>query len=108
MAVAAILVMTHLPDREAALGLARVLLAEKLAACVNIGAPVDSMYHWQGQIETASEVPVAIKTRAALYPRVEAVIRSRHPYELPEIVAVPFTHGSNAYLDWLAAETVAD
>lgn len=108
MAVAAILVMTHLPDREAALGLARALLAEKLAACVNIGTPVDSMYHWQGQIETASEVPVAIKTRAALYPRVEAVILARHTYELPEIVAVPLTYGSSAYLDWLAAETAAD
>jgi periplasmic divalent cation tolerance protein len=104
---AAILVLTHLPDREAALGLARALLAERLAACVNIGAPVDSMYHWQGQIETAAEVPVAIKTRQALYPRVEALIRLRHTYELPEVVAVPLTHGSSAYLDWIAAETIA-
>ena len=107
MAAAAILVLTHLPDRDAALGLARTLLAERLAACVNIGAPVESMYHWHGQIETAQEVPVVIKTRAALYPRVEAAIRANHSYELPEIVAVPLRHGSSSYLDWLAAETLA-
>ncbi|HQR12722.1 MAG TPA: divalent-cation tolerance protein CutA [Casimicrobiaceae bacterium] len=106
MAAAAILVLTHLPDHDAALGLARTLLAERLAACVNIGAPVDSMYHWRGQIETAREVPVVIKTRAALYPRVEAAIRANHSYELPEIVAVPLAHGSRSYLDWLAAETL--
>jgi periplasmic divalent cation tolerance protein len=104
---AAILVLTHLPDRNAALGLARALLTGRLAACVNVGAPVESMYHWRGQIETANEVPVAIKTRAALYPRVEAAIRASHPYELPEIVAVSLTDGSRPYLDWLAAETVA-
>ena len=107
MAAPSILVLTHLPDRAAALGLARALVAERLAACVNIGAPVESMYHWRGQIETAQEIPLAIKTCAALYPRVEAAILSLHPYELPEIVAVPFTHGSAPYLDWLAAETVA-
>ncbi len=102
-----ILVLTHLPDRDAALGLARTLVTGRLAACVNIGAPVESMYHWRGQIETAQEIPVAIKTRAALYSRVEAAIRANHPYELPEIVAVPFTDGLPPYFDWLAAETVA-
>jgi periplasmic divalent cation tolerance protein len=107
LAAPAILVLTHLPDRDAALGLARALVTGRLAACVNIGAPVESMYHWHGQIETAQEVPVAIKTRAALYPRVEAAIRANHPYELPEIVAVPFCDGLPSYFDWLAAETVA-
>jgi periplasmic divalent cation tolerance protein len=102
-----ILVVTHLPDRDAAVGLARALVTERLAACVNIGAPVESMYHWRGQIETAHEVPVAIKTRAALYSRVEAVILASHPYELPEIVAVPLCDGLQPYLDWLAAETIA-
>ena len=103
-----ILVMTHFPGHAAAMELARALVIERLAACVNVGAPVQSMYHWQGQIETADEVPVTIKTRAALYPRVEAAIRASHPYELPEIVAVPLLDGLRPYLDWLAAETVAD
>ena len=104
---AAILVLTTLPDHEAAQALARMLVTARLAACVNIGAPVESMYHWRGQIETGREVPVAIKTRAALYSRVEAAIVAAHPYELPEVVAVPFTHGSARYLDWIIAETIA-
>ena len=107
MAATAILVLTHFPDRDAALRLARVLVTGRLAACVNVGAPVESMYHWRGQIETAREVPVTIKTRAALYPRVESAIRANHPFELPEIVAVPLIDGLRPYLDWLAAETVA-
>ena len=107
MAATAILVLTHLPDRDAALALARVLVTGRLAACVNVGAPVESMYHWRGQIETTQEVPVSIKTRAELYPRVEAAIRANHPFELPEIVAVPLIDGLRPYLDWLAAETVA-
>ena len=102
-----ILVLTHLPGHDAAMELARALVTERLAACVNIGAPVQSMYHWQGQIETTDEIPVTIKTRAALYARVEAAIRARHPYELPEIVAVPVIDGLRPYLDWLDAETVA-
>ena len=102
-----ILVLTQLPDRDAAQGLARTLVTERLAACVSVGAPVESMYHWQGQIETAREVPVTIKTRAALYPRVEAAILASHPYELPEIIAVPLLDGLRTYFDWLDAETVA-
>jgi periplasmic divalent cation tolerance protein len=102
-----ILVLTHFPDHDSAMGLARVLLTGRLAACVNVGAPVESMYHWQGQIETAQEVPVTIKTRAALYPRVEAAILASHPFELPEIIAVSLSDGLRPYLDWLAAETVA-
>ena len=103
---AAIIVLTTLPDREAAEALARTLLAGRLAACVNVGSSVESMYHWRGQIETAREVPVAIKTRALLYSRVEAAIVAAHPYELPEVVAVPITHGLAPYLDWIAAETL--
>jgi len=104
---AAILVLTSLPDREAAQKLAHALVTGRLAACVNIGTPVESMYHWQGQIETAHEVPLAIKTRAVLYPKVEALIGELHPYELPEIIAVSIAHGSAPYLDWIGAETAA-
>jgi len=104
-AKSATLVLTTLPDRAGAEALARELLTARLAACVQIGAALRSLYHWRGGIETAEEVPVAIKTRSELYARVEHAIRSRHPYELPEIVAVPITDGSPAYLDWIAAET---
>ena len=104
---AAILVLTSLPDRDTAQRLARALVTGRLAACVSIGASVESMYHWRGEIETAAEVPVAIKTRAVLYPRVEAAILAAHPYELPEVVAVPISHGLERYFAWIAAETVA-
>ena len=104
----AIIVLTTLPDLESARALARALLAERLAACVNLGASVESMYHWRGQIETAEETPLAIKTRAELYPKVQAAILASHPYELPEIVAVPISDASPGYLDWIATETVAN
>ena len=102
---AAILVLTSLPDHEAALALARALVSGRLAACVNVGAPVESMYHWHGEIETAREVPVVIKTRQALYAAVEAAVAAAHPYELPEIIAVPIIHGLAGYLDWITTET---
>jgi periplasmic divalent cation tolerance protein len=105
LADAAILVLTQMPDRATAQALARVLVEERLAACVSIGAPAESLYHWRGKIETAQEVPVAIKTRAGRYPAVEAAIVARHPYELPEVVAVPLTHGLDRYLEWIGTET---
>ena len=104
---AAILVLTSLPDHEGALALARSLVKGRLAACVNVGAPVESMYHWRGEIETAREVPVVIKTRRALYNAVEAAIVAVHPYELPEVIAVPVIHGLAGYLGWIGTETDA-
>jgi len=99
-----ILVLTTLPDADSARQLARSLIEDRLAACVTIGAPVESMYHWQGAIETATEVPVTVKTRGELFDDIAASIRSRHPYELPEILAVPIIDGSPAYLAWIDAE----
>ena len=99
------LVLTTVADRAAGTALAQVLLERRLAACVNVGAPVDSLYHWRGQIETGTEVPLTIKTRAALYSKVEAAIREIHDYDLPEIVAIPITGGYAPYIDWLVDET---
>jgi periplasmic divalent cation tolerance protein len=104
----AILVLTHVPDQASAQAIARALVEEHLAACVNIGTQVDSLYHWRGQIETAQEIPLTIKTRASRYAAVEAAIRARHPYELPEIVAVPITAALRGYVDWIDAETAED
>lgn len=100
-----LLVITNLPDTASARALAGHLVAERLAACVNVLAPCRSVYRWQGNVEDAEEVPLLIKTSADRYAALEAAIRARHPYELPEIVAVPISHGLPAYLDWLAAET---
>ena len=101
----AVIVFTNLPDREAAVKLAHELVAKRLAACVNVLSECTSVYRWKGTIENASEVPVLIKTRAARYAEVEAAIRGLHPYELPEIIAVPVVRGFGDYLRWVADET---
>lgn len=101
----AIVILTNLPDREAALKLAHELVARRLAACVNVLGECRSVYRWKGEIENAAEVPVLIKTRAARYAEVETAIRALHPYELPEIVAVPVERGLGEYLEWVADET---
>ena len=100
-----VVILTNLPDREAALRLARELVARRLAACVNVLAECRSIYRWKGEIENAGEVPVLIKTRAERYAEIEAAIRQLHPYELPEIVAVPVGRGLEEYLQWVADET---
>ena len=100
-----IIVLTNLPDREAAVELANALVAKKLAACVSVLAECASVYRWKGRVETAAEVPVLIKTRTARYAEVEAAIRGLHPYELPEIIAVPAVRGFDDYLQWVADET---
>jgi periplasmic divalent cation tolerance protein len=101
----ALLVLTNVPDRAVAQAMARALLDERLAACVNIGGSVESLYHWQGRIETGDEVPVVVKTRAPLYSKVEEAIRNFHPYDTPEIIAIPAACVERRYLDWLLAET---
>ena len=100
-----LLVITNLPSRESALRVAEHLVNERLAACVNLLAECTSVYRWQNAVQREPEVPVFIKTRAELYGRVEEAIRALHPYELPEILAVPLSAGLGAYLDWVAAET---
>jgi periplasmic divalent cation tolerance protein len=104
----ALLVISNLPDEASARALAEQLVVERLAACVNILAPCRSVYRWQGALEVAEEVPLLIKTTAARYGELEAAIRARHPYELPEIVAVPLGPGLPAYLAWVAAETAPE
>ncbi|MDI6749537.1 MAG: divalent-cation tolerance protein CutA [Rhodocyclaceae bacterium] len=101
----ALLVITNLPDSYSAHALAGALIEARLAACVNILAPCRSVYRWQGKTENAEEVPVLIKTSAARYAALEAAIRARHPYELPEIIAVPIERGLPEYLAWVASET---
>ena len=101
----ALLVFTNAPDREVAERIAQALVEKRLAACVNVLAACTSVYRWQGAVERTEEIPLLIKTRAARFPEVEATIRRLHPYELPEVVAVPVTQGLPEYLDWVAEET---
>lgn len=101
-----LLVITNLPDAASAEKLARSIIEGRAAACVNQLAPCTSTYRWKNSIETATEVPVLIKTTQGGYSLVEKLIREAHPYELPEIIAVPVTAGLPAYLDWIAGEII--
>lgn len=101
-----LLVLTNCPDEAVANTIALAVVEEKLAACVNILPRVQSVYRWQGSVESATEIPLLIKTSAAAYPALERRIAELHPYELPEIIALPIAHGLPAYLNWLAAETL--
>lgn len=103
--MSAVLVITNLPDRESAIRLAEKLVSERVAACVNVLGPCQSIYHWQGKTESTEEIPVLIKTMAARYGEVENLIQANHPYELPEIIQVPIDGGLPAYLDWVEKET---
>ena len=100
-----LLVLTNLPDRAAAERLADALIEKRVAACVNILAPCGSVYRWKGAVQHDEEHPVLIKTTAERYPALETAIRAVHPYELPEIIAVPIERGLPAYLAWVDAET---
>ena len=100
-----ILVITNLPDRDSARRVADALIEQRVAACVNVLPECISLYRWQGKIESAHEIPLLIKTTQGAYSRVEAIIRKLHPYELPEIIAVPVTTGLPGYLQWVMEET---
>jgi periplasmic divalent cation tolerance protein len=89
------------PNQEAAAKIAQRLISDKLAACVNILPGVSSVYEWQGQIETAQEHLLLIKSPKARYAAIEAAIKALHPYELPEIIAVAIESGSAEYLQWI-------
>ena len=103
--MAVIAVLTNLPDSESAFNLAREIVHLRLAACVNVLAPVKSFYRWEGRDEEATEFPLLIKSTEERYGELEAAIRARHPYSVPEIIAWPIAAGSAPYLRWVEAET---
>lgn len=106
-ASAARLVLVTAGSEEQALLIARTLVAERLAACVNIVARVRSIYRWQSAIEDAREHLLIIKTRAALYSRVERRVRELHSYETPEIISIALDAGDKKYVAWLFGSTTA-
>lgn len=100
-----LLVFTNLPDQASARILAASLVEQRLAACVNVLQPCHSIYRWKGAVETTEEVPLLIKTTEARYPALQEAILAQHPYETPEIVALPVANGLPDYLGWVTAET---
>jgi len=97
-----LLAFSTFPDLETARKIARTLVEEKHAACANLIPQIESIYHWQGKIESTAEVLVLFKTTAKNYPAFEQRLRALHPYEVPEIVAINITAGLPDYLKWIA------
>lgn len=94
-------VTTTTETKEQAEAIARHLVEEKLATCVQITGPIESIYRWKGNVEISQEWLCLIKTSETLFPQVEATIKKLHAYETPEIIAVPITKGSKEYLKWI-------
>ncbi len=101
-----LLVIANCPDEETANAVALAAVEAGLAACVNILPRVQSVYRWQGAVESATEIPLLLKSTATNYAALETLIRERHPYDVPEIIALPVERGLPAYLNWVAAETL--
>ena len=99
------LILTTMPDDDRADTLARTLVEERLAACVNVHAPMQSTYRWKGRIEREAERQLVIKTTREQVAALEHRLRALHPYELPEFLVVAAEGGAAAYLEWVAAET---
>jgi len=105
MSAEARIVLITAPDDETARRIARALVEERLAACVNLVPGLHSIYRWQGAVEEADEVLLVAKTRAARVAALAARVRALHPYALPEVLALPIADGSRAYLRWVVAES---
>lgn len=102
---APILVLCTAPDGDVAARLARGLVDAKLAACVNVVPGLRSFYSWQGEVHDDPEVQLLIKSRQSCFDRLEAWLGEQHPYDVPEILALPIEGGSKAYLSWLEEQT---
>jgi periplasmic divalent cation tolerance protein len=105
MSTPVVVVLLTAPDPETAERIAQALVEERLAACVNVLPGVRSIYRWQGAVEQASEVLLIAKTQADRSDALAARVRALHPYELPEVVVLPVSGGSEAYLGWVVAES---
>lgn len=101
----AVLVLTTVPEGDLGDAIARKLVEGRLAACVNVWAPMTSVYRWQGEVEREIERQVVIKTTRERVPAVQACIAALHSYEVPEFVVLSVADGSTAYLAWIESET---
>lgn len=95
-------ILTTVPDKDLAVRIARALVEARLAGCVQISGPVESIYRWEGRVESATEWQCWIKTTRDRYTAVQQAIRGLHPYQVPEILALPVIEGHVDYLQWLA------
>jgi periplasmic divalent cation tolerance protein len=102
-----LVVYITVPSRDVGLEIAKILVEGKLAACVNIVPGISSIYHWQGEIEQDDEFLLIAKTPAAHFNRLSSTVKRVHPYDVPEVIALPIIAGSNEYLAWIDEETTS-
>lgn len=107
MSQSPLIILCTCPDPAIAERIAETLVDERLAACVNIAPGLTSIYRWEGRMQRDAELLLLIKTRQAVYSLLEARIRELHPYQIPEIIALPIQTGLAAYLDWIVDHTGA-
>lgn len=100
-----VVVLVTVGSREEGERIAEALVSEHLAACVNLIGPIQSIYRWDNQIQRDQELLLLIKTRRALFAGVEARVKALHSYQTPEVIALPITAGSEAYVEWLCSVT---
>ncbi len=98
-------VLISIDSQDGARELQRLLIDRRLAACVQVLGPISSTYWWEGEIEDAQEWLCLAKTQASLYETLESLVQEHHPYETPEIIAIPIVAGNRGYLEWIEAET---
>ena len=98
-------IRVNCPDRETAGRIGEKLVAARLAACANIGTPIESIYRWEGAVEHATETPLLLKTRAGLFAAVAAEAAALHPWDVPAITATDIRDAAPSYRDWIVAET---
>jgi periplasmic divalent cation tolerance protein len=101
----ALLVLVTAPDPDKAAEIARALVEERLAACGNVLSGLRSIYRWEGKVQDEPEALLLLKTTRARFEALRARVLALHPYQVPEVIALPVEAGSAAYLAWIAAET---
>jgi periplasmic divalent cation tolerance protein len=100
-----VLILTTVPARDQGEAIARALVEETLAACVNILPPMTSIYRWRGAVERESECQIVIKTTRGRIAAIQARVKALHSYDLPEFIVLPVVDGSEGYLEWVRTET---
>ena len=98
-------VIVAVDTEENASRIAERLVDERLAACVQVGGPITSRYRWEGRVETETEFLLVVKTTERRLDELTEAVRAMHPYDVPEVTAVPITGGAEDYLDWIRLET---
>nr|ACN28985.1 unknown [Zea mays] len=103
--VPSIVVYVTVPNREAGKKLSQSIISEKLAACVNIVPGIESVYWWEGKVQSDAEELLIIKTRESLLDALTAHVKANHEYDVPEVIALPITGGNTKYLEWIKNST---